>query len=118
MGVIGALVVGYLMLWTRDVLPKSRTMFLGIAAAGSWLAVMVGAAATSIELALSGTVPLATVLGAMLGVHAVIGLGEAVITVAAVGAVLASRPDLIAARDLTPEELRDGPAPIAVPKGA
>jgi len=118
MGVIGALVVGYLMLWTRDVLPKSRTMFLGIAAVGSWLAVMAGAAATSLELAVSGTVPLGTVLSAMLGVHAFIGVGEAVITVAAVSAVLATRPDLIAARELTPEELGHGPAPVAVPKGA
>ena len=47
---------------------------------------------------LSGTVPLATVLPAMLGVHVLIGVGEAVVTVAAVSAVLASRPDLIWAR--------------------
>ena len=39
--------------------------------------------------------PLGTVLPAMLGVHAIIGIGEAVITVAAVSAVLATRPDLI-----------------------
>jgi cobalt/nickel transport system permease protein len=57
---------------------------------------MLGAAATSIELAISDTVPLATVLPAMLGVHALIGLGEAAITVAAVAAVLALRPDLVA----------------------
>jgi cobalt/nickel transport system permease protein len=56
---------------------------------------MVGAAGCAIELAASGTVPLGTVLPAMLGVHAVIGAGEAVITVAAVSAVLATRPDLI-----------------------
>jgi cobalt/nickel transport system permease protein len=31
----------------------------------------------------------------MLGVHAVIGLGEAAITVAAVSAVLVTRPDLL-----------------------
>jgi cobalt/nickel transport system permease protein len=31
----------------------------------------------------------------MLGVHSIIGAGEAVITVAAVSAVLATRPDLI-----------------------
>ena len=42
--------------------------------------------------------PLDTVLPAMLGVHALIGLGEAAITVAAVSAVLAARPDLIAIR--------------------
>jgi cobalt/nickel transport system permease protein len=57
---------------------------------------MAGAAACAIELAASGTVPLGTVLPAMLGVHAIIGAGEAVITVAAVSAVLATRPDLIA----------------------
>ena len=61
----------------------------------SWVAVMLGAAATSVELAVSGTVPLGTALPAMLGVHALIGVGEAVITVAAVSAVLAepARPD-------------------------
>jgi cobalt/nickel transport system permease protein len=32
----------------------------------------------------------------MLGVHALIGVGEAIITVAATSAILASRPDLIA----------------------
>jgi cobalt/nickel transport system permease protein len=60
---------------------------------------MLGAAAASLELALSGTVPLTTVLPAMLGVHALIGVGEAVVTVAAVSAVLSARPDLIAVRD-------------------
>jgi cobalt/nickel transport system permease protein len=110
MGVIGALLVGALMLATRRVLPKSRTMLLAISGVGAWLAVMAGAAATALELGISGTVPLGTVLPAMLGVHAVIALGEAVITVAAVGAVLAARPDLIAVRDLTDAE-RKLPAP-------
>ena len=42
--------------------------------------------------------PLGTVLPAMLGVHVMIGVGEAVITVAAVSAVLATRPDLVRGR--------------------
>jgi cobalt/nickel transport system permease protein len=105
MGVVGALVVGSLMLAARRVLPRSRTTFLGIAGIGAWLAVMAGALATSVELAVSGTVPLGTVLPAMLGVHALIGIGEAVVTVAAVAAVLSTRPDLIAVRDLRPEEI-------------
>jgi cobalt/nickel transport system permease protein len=115
MGVIGALVVGGLMLASRRTLPKSRTLLLGITGIGAWLAVMAGATATSIELALSGTVPLHTVLPAMLGVHAIIALGEAVITVAAVSAVLATRPDLISISDLTDEELA---APEPALKGA
>src|SRR3954454_22315926 len=54
MGVVGALVVGWLMLAARRVLPNSRTTFLGIAGIGAWLAVMAGALAASLELAASG----------------------------------------------------------------
>jgi cobalt/nickel transport system permease protein len=98
MGVVGGVVVGGLMVAARRALPDTRAALLGVAAAGAWLAVVAGAAACAVELALSGTVPLATVLPAMVGVHAVIGLGEAAITVAAVSAVLVSRPDLVHGR--------------------
>jgi cobalt/nickel transport system permease protein len=115
MGVVGALVVGSLMLGARRMLPRSRTTFLGIAGIGAWLAVMAGALAASLELAASGTVPLGTVLPAMLGVHALIGVGEAVVTVAAMAAVLSARPDLIAVRDLRPEEIAHR---LPTPEGA
>jgi cobalt/nickel transport system permease protein len=97
MGVIGALLVGGLMVAARAALPRTRGAFLAVSAIGAWLAVMAGAAAASVELAVSGTVPLGTVLPAMLGVHALIGIGEGVITAAAVSAVLASRSDLLPA---------------------
>jgi cobalt/nickel transport system permease protein len=102
MGVIGALTVGYLMVWARHLIPRTRAGFLAVVAGGAWLAVMAGAAATALELSISGTVPLGTVLPAMLGVHGLIGAGEAVITVAAVGAVLATRPDLVRIGSLEP----------------
>ncbi|MDA0178866.1 energy-coupling factor ABC transporter permease [Solirubrobacter phytolaccae] len=92
MGVAGALVVGALMRAANAVAPKR---LVTISAVGAWLAVMTGAALTAVELAASGTVPLGTVLPAMLGTHALIGVGEAAITLAAVSAVLATRPDLI-----------------------
>jgi cobalt/nickel transport system permease protein len=95
MGVIGALLVGCLTVAAARRFRENRAAFLAIAAVGTWLAVMAGAAATAIELAISGTVPLGTVLGAMLGVHTFIGIGEAVITVGAVAATMAARPDLI-----------------------
>jgi cobalt/nickel transport system permease protein len=98
MGIIGALGVGFAMLAARRYLPQTAGWFLGVVAVGAWAAVMLGATATAVELALSDTVPLATVLSAMLGVHTLIGIGEAVVTVAAVSAILASRPDLIWAR--------------------
>ena len=97
MGVIGALVVGGLMVAAQRVLPQRRGAFLAVAGVGAWLAVMAGATATALELAISGTVPLGTVLPAMLGVHMLIGIGEAVITVAAVSAVMSTRPDVVRA---------------------
>ena len=98
MGVIGALFAGFAIAAGVRVLPATRGALLGLVAVVSWLAVMLGAAATSVELAVSGTVPLGTVLPAMLGVHALIGVGEAAIGVAAISAVLSTRPDLIAVR--------------------
>jgi len=95
MGVLGALLAGYVVTAGEKVLPKTRGAFLGLVGAVSWLAVMVGTTATGFELALSDTVPLGTVLPPMLGVHALIGIGEAVITVAAVSAVMVARPDLV-----------------------
>lgn len=60
-------------------------------AVAGWLSVMAAAAATSAELALSGAASFGTVLGSMLEVHALIGIGEAAITVAAVAGVALAR---------------------------
>jgi cobalt/nickel transport system permease protein len=60
---------------------------------------MLGALAMTIELAASGTSPLAVALPAMLGVHALMGIGEALITVGALALLGAVRPDLLAMRD-------------------
>jgi cobalt/nickel transport system permease protein len=111
MGVLGALLAGFAVVGAMKLLPHTRVGFLSVVGVVSWLAVMVGAAATSIELAVSDTIPLGTSLPAMLGVHSLIGIGEAIITVAAVSAVLVSRPDLVA---LAPDELKQ---PVAAPVG-
>jgi cobalt/nickel transport system permease protein len=63
--------------------------------AGAWLAVVAAASACAAELAISGTIPLAVVLPAMAAVHAVIGVGEGLITALALGALRATRPDLL-----------------------
>ena len=95
MGVLGALLAGLLLGAAVRAFSPNRATFLALVAGVSWVAVMVGATATSLELALSDTIPLGTSLPPMLGVHALIGIGEAVITVSAIGAVLAVRPDLV-----------------------
>jgi len=95
MGVIGALLVGAITHHARRLAPRA---ILPIAGVGAWCAVMAVAAATSVELALSGPLPLHTAPPATLAPHAVIGAGEAIITVAAVSAVLSTRPDLVRGR--------------------
>lgn len=73
----------------------NRTPRLIVAGIAAWLSVMAGALFTSLQLWLSGTSQLQIVIPAMLGVHALIGLGEAFITVAALTFILKTRPDLL-----------------------
>jgi cobalt/nickel transport system permease protein len=74
---------------------RSNKIKLGVAGIAAWLSVMTGALLTSLELWLSGTSQLQVVIPAMLGVHALIGLGEAMITVSALAFILRTRPDLL-----------------------
>ncbi len=73
-----------------------RSRVWAVMAAGfvaAWLSVMVAALLTSLQLALSG-LSAAVVFPAMLFVHSFIGIGEGLITVAALSFVLTTRPDL------------------------
>jgi len=79
----------------RSVSSGNRTLRLVVAGIAAWLSVMAGALFTSLQLWLSGTSQLQIVIPAMLTVHALIGLGEALITVAALGFILQTRPDLL-----------------------
>src|SRR5512141_416442 len=79
----------------RAVLGRSQGTRLAAAGVAAWVSVMTGALLTSLELWLSGTAKLNIVIPAMLGVHALIGLGEALITVAALAFIFRTRPDLL-----------------------
>jgi cobalt/nickel transport system permease protein len=92
MGLLTAL-IGYGLY--RSVAGQSRGVRLTVAGVAAWLSVMVGALATALQLWLSGTSPLAIVMPAMLGVHALIGIGEALITVAALAFIMQTRPNLL-----------------------
>lgn len=123
MAVIG-LGVGYLtFLLLVKVLPSTRFGLLAATAVASFLSVPAAALAFVGFYAVGGTsaISLSAVLGAMVGVHLLIGLGEAAITVATVGSVLAVRPDLVrgAAHLRKPLALRlDGPDDAAEPAAA
>ena len=79
----------------RSVLGKNQRIKLFVAGIAAWVSVMTGALATSLELWLSSTARLDIVIPAMLTVHALIGIGEALITVAALSFIFRSRPDIL-----------------------
>jgi cobalt/nickel transport system permease protein len=66
-------------------------------AAAAWLSVMLGAAATALQLVLSGISPPGVVLPVMLAAHAFIGVGEALITLGALALIRRARPELLPA---------------------
>ncbi|MFF0203595.1 energy-coupling factor ABC transporter permease [Streptomyces sp. NPDC005017] len=110
------------------VLPRTRRSVTAATFVAALLSVPVSALAFTGLYAVGGTtdVAIGKVAAAMVGVHLLIGVGEAVITSLTVGAVLAVRPDLVhGARDLhRPLKLRvngelvDAPAARPVPAAA
>jgi cobalt/nickel transport system permease protein len=79
----------------RGVAGRSHGVKLAVAGVAAWLSVVAAALATALQLWLSGTAALEIVVPAMLGVHAIIGIGEAIITVAALAFIFRTRPDII-----------------------
>jgi len=79
----------------RSVGGRNKRTRLVVAGVAAWLAVVASALITALQLWLSGTTRLEIVVPAMLGVHVLIGIGEAVITVAALSFIEQMRPDLL-----------------------
>ena len=95
MGVLTAF-TGYLVYnLIKRVAGQSSTGLIIAGILGAWLSVEVGAIATALQLAVSGTSPLNISLPAMVGVHALIGIGEALITVGALTLIASTRADLL-----------------------
>ena len=78
---------------------------------GAWTSVVVIAAVAAVLLAASGTSPIELALPAMLIVHALIGIGEGLITVFALSFIRAARPQLLR------RERADAPVPAAESDG-
>ncbi len=96
MGLVGTFGGYYLYRAIRFSLGRDRWSATAIAlAVSAWMSVVVAAAIVAVMLALSGTVPLGVAMTAMVGWHALIGVGESLITVAAISYVWRTRPDLL-----------------------
>jgi cobalt/nickel transport system permease protein len=92
MGIVPA-AIGYGLY--RGAAGAGRSVRLAFAGAAAWLSVVGAALLVSLQLWLSGASSLELVVPAMVGVHALIGIGEALITVAALSFVLRTRPGLV-----------------------
>jgi cobalt/nickel transport system permease protein len=95
MAVIGVF-VAYTVYRAVQTLARGKTW--GIYAGGfaaAWLSIVIAALAAALQLALSGTSPANLAVPAMAGIHALIGIGEGLITVGALAFINASRPDLV-----------------------
>ena len=78
-------------------LPKAKSAIPLAAGIAAFVSVPISASAFTLQYAIggNGTAPVETVLIAMLSTHLLIGIGEAVITMLTVSAILASRSDLV-----------------------
>lgn len=112
MGLVGVWVGYGIFLLARRALPRRMASVPLAAAIGAFMSVVAAAAVFAALFLVGGAAPLeaGTLFGAMLSWHALIGVGEAVITFLVVSAVVSVRPDLVhGARDL-----RDLPASTPV----
>jgi len=105
MGIVGGFTAYFVFKSLVPLLPKNSGGIIIATAVASWLSVVIASAACSIELAVSGTSPFGVVLPAMISVHSIIGIGEAIITCAVMSLVLAVRPDSISTID--PKQIRE-----------
>ncbi len=88
----------FLIYWLLCKISRSRWMFLFAVGIASWLSVVAASFFTALELGISGTYALGITIKAMSGVYAVIGLGEAAITIAVITFINRVRPELILTR--------------------
>jgi cobalt/nickel transport system permease protein len=97
MGIVGTLGGFYVYRSFAAVLGGEDRGRIPAAVVAAWLSVVAGAAFMALQLAISRTSPVELALPAMVGVHVVIGIGEAVITAAALAFIRVTRADLLRA---------------------
>ncbi len=105
MSIIASL-TGYLVYGALISFSKNGKSWIA-AGVASWCSVISASVACAIELSLSGTVPWKIVFPAMTGIHALIGIGEAIITILVLKILWRSSPGLLPniAEDIRPKVL-------------
>ena len=106
LGVLGVWVSYGVFLVARRALGRSKQAVVTSAAVAALISVPVAAMGFVLQYAIggTGTFSIPTVLTAMAGTHVLIGIGEAVITMLTVSAVIATRSDLVFGwKDVAPQ---------------
>jgi cobalt/nickel transport system permease protein len=95
MAIVGVFVAQFAYTTVRRLVGGKRWgLYAGSFVAG-WISIFIASLACALELALSGTSPANIAVPAMGGIHALIGIGEGLITLGAVAFIAAARPDLV-----------------------
>ena len=97
MGIVTVVVGAVVFRGAQLVLPGRTSLVAPAAALGGLASVVVSAATFVVLYAVGGAapIPIDTLLTAMVGVHVLIGLGEAAITFLVVASIVSVRPDLV-----------------------
>ncbi|HUW10915.1 MAG TPA: energy-coupling factor ABC transporter permease [Anaerolineae bacterium] len=98
MAVIACLVGYSVYAGAQRLLGQRPRLNLASAFVAAWSSVFVASLACAIQLGLSGSSPIQIALPTMGGIHALIGVGEGLITVAALAFITATRRDLVESR--------------------
>ncbi len=97
LSIVAVLVSHLVFVTVKKVMPKSRGSIPIAAAIAALISVPVSASAFALQYAVggTGTAPASTVFAAMFSTHILIGIGEALITMVTVSAIISTRSDLV-----------------------
>jgi cobalt/nickel transport system permease protein len=95
MAIVGVLVADAVFAILSKLFKKQVWGTLASGFLAAWASIFIASLACAIELALSGTSPANLSIPAMGAIHALIGIGEGLITVGALSLVMAARKDLL-----------------------
>jgi cobalt/nickel transport system permease protein len=95
MAVVGVFVSYAVITLFKKMIKNDRTRLFVGGTVSAWFSIFFASLACALELAVSGTSPANIAVPAMATIHALIGVGEALITLGAVSFIFAARKDLL-----------------------
>jgi cobalt/nickel transport system permease protein len=99
MAVVGTVVSYTVYAIVRRIAGEGSRATIASGFAAAWVSILATALTVALQLAVSGTSPANLAIPAMGGVHAIIGIGEGLITAGALAFISASRPGLLTGKE-------------------